>query len=103
MSDLMIKWREPESGEWRDYDRIDLLGLQSLHDVCCSFSDGFDVVARERDRYIVSTEQLAERYRNRRLWVTTFKALLERGGDHIHREFRRTGFFGLVGVNDVIC
>ena len=103
MADLMIKWRDPETGEWRDYAEMDLLGLMTVADVCHQFIGGVDVVAREGDRYVVSSDTLAAAYGRRRLDVVTFASLLEQGADHLQREFRRSGFFGLVGVGDVLC
>jgi hypothetical protein len=103
MSDLMIKWRDPVSGQWRDYLGMDLLGLMTLEDVCHQFDGDLDVVAREGSRYIVSSDGLAASYAKKRADVTTFRALLAAGGDHLQQEFRRVGFFGLVGVGDVIC
>lgn len=101
--ELLIKWRENRSDEWRDYADMDLLGLMSVAEVCQMFAGGVDVVAREGNRYVVSSEALAAAYARRRLDVVTFESILKQGGDHLHREFRRSGFFGNVGVCDAVC
>lgn len=102
MSDLMIKWRDRESGQWRDYAGMDLLGMMTLENVCHQFDSGLDVVAREGNRYIVSSDSLAASYAKKRADVTTFRALLAAGGDHLQQEFRRVGFFGQKGVGNVV-
>jgi len=94
MSDLFVKWKDPVSGLWADFDVADL-HVKTVADVCYLFvNKKTDVVAKTSDGYIVNSERLRKSYVKNGARVRTFDGILAAGGSLLERMFSLVNFGG---------
>lgn len=89
-TDIIIQWRSGSG--WVDFDLGDILHYPVSH-ACHLFSKSIPVVAREGNRYVVSTKKLLEDYRKNGKDVRLFSDVLA-DADRAGRRFGSCGFFG---------
>lgn len=95
MNELVVKWRNPDSGEWSDLPSGDLAS-HSLESVCHMLGrKGVEVVAKQDDEFIVNSDHLRSQYLRKKHRVRLFSDVL-RGSDQsvLSQSFATVGFGG---------
>ena len=89
MSSIDIRWNNGE--EWVPFP-IDTILHMPLRHACYLFLNKPQVVAKQEGQYVVNSDALQKQYRIKRRRVTTFTAIIEKGGERLDKPLREVGF-----------